>query len=476
MNVVPMVEDHRVLLTLTTTHRPATDLGFLLHKHPERAQSFPVAAGMAHVFYPAATPDECTAALLVDIDPIELVRGRHDRAFTLGQYVNDRPYAAGSMLAVAIGTVFKTAMNGIATTRQELADQAIPLSIHVPALAARGGAALVTSLFEPLGWVVDAKSVPLDSEFPEWGDSPYVDLTLTGTVRLAAALRHLYVLLPVLDNTKHYWVTEEEVTKLLRAGEGWLAEHPERDLISQRYLVHRKAYVRFALSRLAEADETDEDELDNALAEPAVVEEPDRPEPLALQRRRSVVQVLRASGAHRVLDLGCGGGALLRDLIKEKQFTEILGVDVSARALEVAARRFERTPERVRERLTLRQSALTYVDQSLAGYDAAVLMEVIEHVDETRLPALERSVFDAARPKTVVVTTPNVEYNVRFPTLAAGKLRHTDHRFEWTRAEFQEWADGVAERNAYTVRYLPVGQEDPEVGPPTQLAVFEVSA
>nr|WP_042192314.1 3' terminal RNA ribose 2'-O-methyltransferase Hen1 [Kibdelosporangium sp. MJ126-NF4]CEL19106.1 HEN1 C-terminal domain; double-stranded RNA 3'-methylase [Kibdelosporangium sp. MJ126-NF4]CTQ95092.1 HEN1 C-terminal domain; double-stranded RNA 3'-methylase [Kibdelosporangium sp. MJ126-NF4] len=464
-----------MLLTLTTTRQPATDLGFLLHKHPGKAQSFPVAAGMAHVFYPTAGEDECTAALLLDIDPVELVRGRHDRAFTLNQYVNDRPYAAGSMMAVALSTVFKTAMNGIAKFHQELADTAIPLRIHVPAVPSRGGPDLVRQLFEPLGWEVDARTVPLDEKFPEWGDSPYIDLRLTGTHRVSEALRHLYVLLPVLDNAKHYWVTEEEVTKLLRAGEGWLADHPSRELISQRYLKHRKAYVRFALSRLAEAEETDEDELDNALDEPVVAEEPDRPVPLATQRRGSVVAVLKAAGAKRVLDLGCGGGALLRDLVKEPSFTEIVGVDVSARALEVAARRFERTPERVRDRVTLRQSALTYVDQSLAGYDAAVLMEVIEHVDEPRLPALERSVFGAARPSTVVVTTPNVEYNVRFEGLPAGRMRHTDHRFEWTRAQFRAWADGVAERHDYRVRYLPVGQDDPEVGPPTQLAVFEVA-
>jgi 3' terminal RNA ribose 2'-O-methyltransferase Hen1 len=462
-------------MTLTTTHEPATELGFLLHKHPERAQSFTVAAGTAHVFYPTANDTECTAALLLDIDPIELVRGRHDRAFTLSQYVNDRPYAAGSMLAVAIGTVFRTAMNGVAGTRQELADTAIPLRVHVPALPSRGGPDLVRQLFEPLGWQVGLTTVPLDPQFPQWGDSPYVDLRLTGTLRVSEALRHLYVLLPVLDNAKHYWVTEEEVTKLLRAGEGWLVDHPSRELITQRYLAHRTAYVRFALSRLAEADETDEEEIDNALAEPVVAEEPDRPVPLSWQRRESVIAVLKAANARRILDLGCGGGALLRELIKEPSFTEIVGVDVSARALEVAAKKFERTPDRVKQRLTLRQSALTYVDQSLAGYDAAVLMEVIEHVDEPRLPALEHSVFGAAKPATVVVTTPNVEYNVRFPTLPEGKLRHTDHRFEWTRAEFRAWADGVADRYHYTVRYLPVGQEDPEVGPPTQLAVFEVT-
>lgn len=470
-----MRDTHAVLLTMTTTHRPATDLGFLLHKHPEKAQSFPVAAGMAHVFYPTAREDECTAALLLDIDPIELVRGRYDRAFTLNQYVNDRPYAAGSMMAVALSSVFKTAMNGVLKSRPQLADTAIPLKIHIPAVPSRGGPDLVVKLFEPLGWQVEAKTVPLDPQFPQWGQSPYIDLRLTGTHRLSEALRHLYVLLPVLDNAKHYWVTEEEITKLLRAGEGWLADHPSRELISQRYLKHRRGYVRLVLSRLAEADESDEEELDNALDAPVVEEEPDRPVPLSLQRRESVVAVLKAAGAHRVLDLGCGGGALLRDLIKEPSFTEIVGVDVSARALEVAARRFERTPERVRNRLTLRQSALTYVDKSLAGYDAAVLMEVIEHLDEPRLPALERSVFGEARPGTVVVTTPNVEYNVRFPTLPVGKMRHSDHRFEWTRAQFRAWADSVAERYDYRVRYLPVGQDDPEVGPPTQLAVFEVS-
>ena len=103
------------------------------------------------------------------------------------------------MLAVAIGTVFKTAMNGTSPL-QELADSPIPLRIHIPAL--RGGVDLVTRLFEPLGWQVEATPVPLDPQVPDWGDSPYVDLRLTGTVRLSDALKHVYVLLPVLDDAK----------------------------------------------------------------------------------------------------------------------------------------------------------------------------------------------------------------------------------------------------------------------------------
>jgi 3' terminal RNA ribose 2'-O-methyltransferase Hen1 len=294
-------------------------------------------------------------------------------------------------------------------------------------------------------------------------------------LRLRDVLKHLYVLLPVLDNAKHYRIREDEIDKLLRAGDGWLSEHPEREFISRRYLRHRESYVRSALARLAEADGVDEAELDDALDDPIVTVEPVRKVPLAEQRRDAVVALLRELGARRVVDMGCGGGALLRELARATEFTELVGTDVSSRALASVGRFVARLPERLKDRITLRQSALTYVDPELAGYDAAVLMEVVEHVDESRLPALERCVFGYAKPGSVIVTTPNVDYNVRFETLAAGQFRHHDHRFEWTRAEFRQWADGVADRNGYTVRYMPIGDDDPEVGPPTQAAVFEVA-
>jgi 3' terminal RNA ribose 2'-O-methyltransferase Hen1 len=457
-----------VLLTLTTTGTttdPATDLGFLLHKHPGKAQAFPVSAGTAHVFYPRADAEECTAALLLDLDPLALARNALARngSGRSSAWVNDRPYAAGSLLAVALGAVFGSALKGCCAARPELAETAIPLVVALPTLACRGGASMVERLFAPLGWRVAATPVPLDPAFPQWGDSRYLDTTLTGELRLADALSHLYVLLPVLDGDKHYWVGPDEVDKLLRAGERWLPGHPDRTLITERYLAHRSPYVRSALERLAESDDVAVEVLDNALAGPV-----ERVPSLAELRRGSVLAVLRAAGARRVLDLGCGGGALLRDLLADPSFTEIVGADVSARALDVAERRCGRPCER----LTLRQSALTYADTSLAGYDAAVLMEVIEHVDPERLPALENAVFGVARPGTVVVTTPNVEHNVRYPGLEPGGLRHTDHRFEWTRAQFREWARGVAERRGYTVAQLPVGVDDPEVGPPTQLATF----
>jgi 3' terminal RNA ribose 2'-O-methyltransferase Hen1 len=363
-------------------------------------------------------------------------------------------------------------MRGRSDSHPELAARPIPLRIDIPVLPCRGGADLVPRLFAPLGWTVSTTPIPLDPTFPEWGDSPYVGLRLTGTVRLVEALRHLYVLLPVLDGGKHYWVDKEEVPKLLRAGADWLAGHPERQLIAERYLAHQRSYVRSALSRLSDVDDVPADGLDNALAAPVVTD--DRRAPLAVRRRGTVLDVLRAARARRVLDLGCGPGALLRDLLADPSFTEIVGVDVSVRALAAAERTLDldRLADRQRARITLRQSALTYTDRSLAGYDAAVLMEVVEHVDPSRLPALERAVFGTARPGTVVVTTPNAEHNVRFPQLADGHFRHADHRFEWDRTAFAHWADAVAGRYGYTVRYQPVGDDDPEVGPPTQLAEF----
>ena len=478
-----------MLLTVTSTAPSATDLGFLLHKHPGKVQSFELSVGTAHVFYPEASDERCTAALLLEVDPIALVRGRSadQRAgFSLAQYVNDRPYAASSMLAVALGRVYRTALSGRCEARPDLPGRAIPLQIHAPAVPCRGGAAVAEQMFGPLGWQVEATAVPLDPEVPEWGDSRYVDLHLTGTLRLADALSHLYVLLPALDADKHYWVGPDEVDKLMRAGEGWLATHPDRERIAHRYLANQRSLATSALERLAEVDDSVPEALDDSVPDQDEPTTDDgspvgqdagadtRPVPLARRRLDAVLAAIAESGARSVVDLGCGEGTLLSALLGDRSYERLLGGDVSVRALQIATRRLhlETLPEAKRRRIELAQSSVTYRDARVAGFDAAVLMEVVEHVDPPRLPALERAVLGHARPRTLIVTTPNSEYNVRFPALTAGAVRHRDHRFEWTRAQFAAWAQAAARTYGYTVDVRPVGEVDDEVGPPTQMAVL----
>ncbi|MGZ8421097.1 MAG: 3' terminal RNA ribose 2'-O-methyltransferase Hen1 [Allosphingosinicella sp.] len=462
-----------MLLTLTTTHRPATDLGFLLMKNPDNVHETELPFGRATLFYPEAGEERCTAALTVEVDPVELVRGRGRSPAIEEQDVSDRPYAASSLLAVAIGRSLGTALGGRSKLRQELADRAIPLEAKITPLAARGGAAaLVARLFEPLGYAVEAAPVALDPVHSEWGDSPYVTLTLRAETRVADLLTHLFVLIPVLDNSKHYYVGEDEVQKLLRKGEGWLERHPERELIVKRYLGGYRSLVASALAGLDEAVAPEAAE--EAQARDSAEEAIEKPIRLNDQRMERVVETLKGLGASSVLDLGCGEGRLLRVLLKERAFTRIVGVEVAPRVLAAAGDRLrlERMPDLQRKRIELLQGSLVYRDERLKGFDAAALVEVIEHIEAERLPALEQALFGHARPGAVVITTPNREYNALFENMAEGALRHGDHRFEWSRDQFRHWAQSVAGAHGYEVRFEGIGPDDPVHGPPTQMGIF----
>ena len=235
-----------MVLTISTTHQPATDLGYLLHKNPDRAQSFELSFGRVHLVYSEVGEERCSAAILLDVDPVALVRGDG----TQEQYVNDRPYAASSFLSVTLARVLREAMAGRSKERQALAETAIPLEFHLTSVPSRGGEVLLRQLFEPLGYAVITERLELDERFPSWGSSNYFNLTLCATLTLASALTHLYVLIPVLDDDKHYWVGDDEVQKLLRFCAGWLEDHPARELIAARYLKHRRDLTRSALTQL----------------------------------------------------------------------------------------------------------------------------------------------------------------------------------------------------------------------------------
>jgi 3' terminal RNA ribose 2'-O-methyltransferase Hen1 len=464
-----------MLLTITTTHEPASDLSFLLHKRPDRLQSFDLGYGKARVFYPEVSSTTCTACLLLDIDPVGLVRNRA-AVSGIAQYVNDRLYVASSFLSVAIAQVYGSALQGRCKDRPELVSTPLSLVARLDVVPVRGGEGFLRAVFEPLGYSVEASCCSLDPQFPEWGESRYYAVTITGTTTLAELLTHLYVLIPVFDNAKHYWIGDDELEKLLHRGAGWLATHPEKAEITRRYLKFQPSLVREALNRLIEEEEPAPEEGEDSAA--ATMENVlEQPLSLSEQRLGCVLAALRAFGARRVLDLGCGEGRLLRELMRDRQFEEIVGVDVSVGALEVAQRRLrlDRQPSTQAARLRLLHGSLMYRDRRLEGFDAAAVVEVIEHLDAPRLAAFERVLFEFARPAAIALTTPNREYNVKWETLPAGQFRHRDHRFEWTRAEFQAWARRVAERFQYSVRFVSVGTEDSDVGPPTQMAIFQAT-
>ncbi len=461
----------RVQLHLTNRTPDATDLGHLLHKHPARCHGGELAFGQATVFYPEASPERCTAVLAVEVDPVGLVRseGARQGGWALGQYVNDRPYAASSFLSVAISRVFGTALNGRCTKRPELVDKPLDLEARLPVVQAPEG--MLEKLFAPLGYIVASRRLPLEPAFPDWGESRYHELTLRATLPLHVLLKHLFVLIPALDRDKHYWVGREEIDKLLEKGEGWLAGHPEREWIVRRYLKYQKRLTREALERLAPEPETEEeDEGAPDTGADAAVERKISLHDIRLDR---VAEAIAALDPKSVVDLGCGEGRLLGRLLKNTRIPKVLGMDVSSRALEIALERLDRLPPSRREgRLELFLGSLIYRDSRLRGHDVGALVEVIEHLDPDRLESLEEVVFADAVPRTVFVTTPNREYNVLFEGMKPGALRHGDHRFEWTRAEFREWAERVAAAHGYAVSFEPLGEEDPEHGPPSQMAIF----
>jgi 3' terminal RNA ribose 2'-O-methyltransferase Hen1 len=318
-----------VLLRITNTAEPATDLGYLLHKNPANLHSAEFGLGKTYVFYTSATPQQCTACLLLELDPVELVRG----AQQLEDYVNDRPYVSSSYLTVAMGRAFGTALAGNCKNRPELVSTKLPLEITVEVIRSRGGAETLRKLFEPLGYTIEAKPLPLDEKFPEWGESYFFQLAIKGNATVHDALSHLYVLLPVLDEQKHYYIGDDEVDKLLRHGEGWLSGHPERQFIISRYLKRRFSLIDQAYAKLLDEERPSVEAVESRAEESAHAEKDlERPMTLHTLRLNLVANKLKELEVKTVLDLGCGEGKLLRRLLADRAFERIIRMDVSHRS------------------------------------------------------------------------------------------------------------------------------------------------
>ncbi|WP_285760833.1 3' terminal RNA ribose 2'-O-methyltransferase Hen1 [Nocardiopsis ansamitocini] len=452
-----------MLLTISATRCPVTEFGLLLHSDPDTVQTVEQAHGAAHVFYPEANEQRCTAALLLEVDPLRLRRTRGGRTpdFASVQYVNDQPYAASSLFAATIAAVFHRALNGECPERPERVRTVLDLTLHLPAVPCDGGPGQARQLFEPLGWTVTAEPVPLDPGLPGWGDSRYLALTLTGEQRVADALSHLCVLLPALAGAPRLLGDGREADPLRHAA-GWLPGHPHRAQIADPPPEgHDEDGI--AVRRLVEVEGRS-----TGTGSPPAHETPAD----GGRHADAVLAVLLEENARSVVDLGCGSGRLLALLCAEPTLERITGVDVAGAALRRAERLLGQ--DRIDEpaRLALLTGSVLYRDDRFASHDAAVLMNVVEHIEPGRLPAMEQVVFGHAAPRTVVVTTPEADSAPRDVAEGAGAYRHPDQRFAWTRDRFRAWAQRVARVHGYRVRYVPVGPDDPGPGPATQMGVF----
>lgn len=461
-----------LLLTITYTGQNTSELGFLLYKRPDKIQKFSLNYGTAYVFYPEVSESRTTAALLLEIDPIDLARGKlGSKDGGLFDYVNDRPYACTSFMSTAISRVFGTAMSGKCESHPELAQMPLQLTASLSALRDNGDTELAEQLFTPLGYEVHTERQTLDESFPEWGSSPYIQLTITGTVKLSELLNHLYVLIPVFDKQKHYYIAEDEIQKLLSHGEGWLASHPFREKIANRYFTAKRSYARKAIDILL-ADEA-LPEVPEELTEKSESEKKSYT-PLNTQRMEAVKNAVLQSGASSVIDLGCGECRLTSLLLNESQIRHVTACDVSVHELEKASQKLhlDRMPAYRKNKLTLMQASLTYLDKRFENFDCACVIEVIEHIEPMRIPAFERVVFEFAHPRTVILTTPNRDYNKNYQFMQENELRHGDHRFEWTRTEFKSWTEHICEKFNYHCEISGIGDLDENSGQPTQMGVF----
>jgi 3' terminal RNA ribose 2'-O-methyltransferase Hen1 len=463
-------EEADVFLSIATTRPGAKDLGFLLYKHPDRIFRSDASRNSkmsAIGVWPEATVDRAEFCLIVEVDPVERVRGLAWNG-GIAQYVEPRPFLAASYMSQAISLCLRSAMNGVVSSKNPdeaarleiLAEEKWPLEIRVAPLRTSPG--LINRMFEPLGWDVTVESTPLDVPGARW-ESDLHTVTIKGYATVQDALTQLYVLLPALDPQRHYFYDEAEVDKLMEKSRNWLAGHPARHLIVNRYLSKSRELREAATQQLDE--DAPIDEVEGGVFEELV--------PAHEKRHQKIVDLVRDSGFRKIVDLGCGEGKLLERLLAIPGDIAIVGVEPALRDLDKAKRAVSRNPAKQMDpRVKLRHGSILYADETLKGFDVAILSEVIEHIEPERLEHAERCIFGFMQPQKVVVTTPNADFNIAFH-IEPGKFRHSDHRFEWSVAEARAWCDRIASTYGYTYEFDGAGGYEEPFGHLSHFIVFE---
>lgn len=464
-----------MILIISAVGKDCQKLSYLLQKSPFVVGEFDVGASFkTYVFFPEYSEERTTCAVMFDMNSIELVKSlkAHDRhaTYSLFDYINDRPYVSSSFTCSIISDVFRSALNGKCREYPDLPNQEFDLSARFY-VSMKTKDDLIKELFEPLGYELSysTERPPVDSMYEQFGESPYYDVTISRRETVKDLLSHLYILIPILDKMRHYGPSSDEVKKIMKIGDSWLKDHPSKKKIVGRYFGKKKELATSVLDRL-EDQIKDEQRIDENSDD-----EKETRTPLAGQRRKAIIRTLREHNVKTVLDLGCSTGKLSFELIDTPGIVKVTGADISARAIEKAVlekRIHKKMTEDQKSRLDFVIASAIYRDLRFSAFDAIVLQEVIEHFDSWKLRVAEDVVFKYSGPRVVVVTTPNIEYNVLFENLENGKLRHRDHKFEFTRGQFKEWANRICKQFGYTVSFEDIGEFVENIGTQTQMAVF----
>lgn len=449
-------------LTIKAIGENSRVISYLLSKNPSNLYDRDEKGSRVRLVYTAFTEEETELLIYVTPDPVELVRNSPN-TFDITQYINDREFAVSSLFCSYIKSALATALNG--KPKDDFikwVDYKFDLILGFGPVASDLPDAVIESIFTPIGYEVKIERGITDYSFKLKSRSSARYINLTGRQTLQNAIRHLFILIPVLDNYKHYYMDKSEVDKLERYGTGWLDDHPMRDLIIKRALKFKEL--------ISEVASPKKEDLLQGDSEP--VEESEIKVRLNEQRYQTIVDIVtKLPQKETVVDFGSGEGKLSVRLGFIPGVKEVLAVEPS----QVSQLRAIRKIDKVRSSEgfvapTQVWGSLFYFDTRLCDKDVMILSEVIEHIDEYRLAPIIETVFAQYSPKTLIINTPNYEYNVVFEM--KDNLRHSDHRFEWTREQFSLWCKELGARYNYSVNIGGIGEEDTDHGFPTQIAIF----
>ncbi|EGW40788.1 3' terminal RNA ribose 2'-O-methyltransferase Hen1 [Desulfosporosinus sp. OT] len=457
-------------LAIKATGEGAKMLSFLLSKNPQNLYDRMEKGHRIRLTYTVFSDSEVEAVIFVTPDPVELVKNSPD-TYEITQYINDREFVVSSIFCSYIRSALGTALNGRPKDEYlDWAKHAFLLTIGFGPVATDLPDVAIKQLFEPLGYRIEIERGQAAYNFQLKERSSARFINLQGTLTVQNALKHLFVLIPVLDNYRHYFIDEREIEKLERYGEGWLADHPLKDLIIKRTLRFRELIDQVG-ENFDQAD-TNADTNNEALtpelelkSQPVV-----RLNELRYQRVVKIVENLPARES--IVDFGAGEGKLSARLGFIPGVQEILAVEPTEKEQLRALKRFSEA-SRKDDFISpiLIWGSLFYYDEQLRAKDVMILNEVIEHIDESRLPRVMDTILGSYKPQVLLITTPNVEYNTVYQ-MDDQAVRHKDHRFEWTRSEFSEWTHTLARNYSYDVQLDGIGEEVEGYGHPSQIAIF----